>query len=42
MVDRINVPNRTMFIGDDLDALRGINSESVDLVYLNPVAQLRP
>ena len=36
MADRTNVPNRTMFIGDDLDALRGINSESVDLVYLDP------
>ena len=36
MADRINVPNRTTFIGDDLEALRGINSESVDLVYLNP------
>ena len=36
MADGINVPNRTMFIGDVLDALRGINSESVDLVYLNP------
>ena len=36
MVDRINVRNRTLFIGDNLDVLRGINSDSVDLIYLNP------
>ncbi len=38
MVDRINaeIQNRTLFIGDNLDILRGINSESVDLIYLNP------
>ncbi len=31
-----NVPSRTIFIGDNLDILRGINSECVDLVYLDP------
>ena len=36
MVDRTNVPSRTLFIGDNLKVLRGINSESVDLIYLNP------
>ena len=36
MVDRSNVPDRTLFIGDNLEVLRGINSESVDLIYLNP------
>ena len=28
--------NRVVFEGDNLDVLRGINSESVDLVYLDP------
>ena len=31
-----NVPSRTIFIGDNLDILRGINSECVDLIYLDP------
>ena len=31
-----NVDNRTIFCDDNLDVLRGINSESVDLVYLDP------
>ena len=31
-----NVPSRTIFTGDNLDILRGINSECVDLVYLDP------
>ena len=36
MADRINVNDNTLFIGDNLDNLRGLNSESVDLVYLDP------
>ena len=28
--------NRTLFTGDNLDVLRGIDSDSVDLVYLDP------
>ncbi len=28
--------NRTIFTGDNLDVLRGLNSASVDLVYLDP------
>ena len=36
MAGRTNVPNRTLFIGDNLDALRGINASSVDLIYLDP------
>ena len=32
----LNVPNRTLFIGDNLDVLRGINSESVDLIATDP------
>lgn len=32
----LNVKNRTIFEGDNLNILRGINSESVDLIYLDP------
>ena len=28
--------NRTMWTGDNLDVMRGMNSESVDLIYLDP------
>ncbi len=28
--------NRTMFCGDNLDIVRGFNSDSVDLIYLDP------
>ena len=31
-----NVANRTVWTGDNLDVLRGINSGSVDLIYLDP------
>ena len=31
-----NFPNRTLFVGDNLYALRGINSGCVDLIYLDP------
>ena len=31
-----NFKNRTMWTGDNLDILRGMNSESVDLIYLDP------
>ena len=31
-----NVPRRTIFTGDNLDILRGINSGCVDLIYLDP------
>ena len=36
MPNAINVPSRTIFTGDNLDILRGINSECVDLIYLDP------
>ena len=36
MADTTIVPNRTLFIGDNLDVLLGLNSESVDLIYLDP------
>ena len=28
--------NRTIFCGDNIDVLRGINSETIDLIYLDP------
>ena len=31
-----NVPNRTIFEGDNLDVMRGINDECIDLIYLDP------
>ena len=31
-----NVSDRTIWTGDNLDILRGLNSASVDLVYLDP------
>ena len=32
----LNVKNRTLFIHDNLDILNNINSETVDLIYLDP------
>lgn len=32
----MNVENRTLFIADNLDILRGIDSETIDLIYLAP------
>ena len=32
----LNIKDRTLFTGDNLDILRGMNSESVDLIYLDP------
>jgi len=34
--DRINFENRTLFHADNLDILRGMNSESVDLIATDP------
>ena len=31
-----NIPNRTIFEGDNLDVMRGINDECIDLIYLDP------
>ena len=31
-----NWQNRTLWTGDNLDIMRGMNSESVDLIYLDP------
>ena len=30
-----NVPNRTVFAGDNLDVMRGMNDGCVDLIYLD-------
>ena len=35
-MNKPNWKNRTMWIGDNLDIMRGMNSESVDLIYLDP------
>ena len=32
----MNVENRTLFIADNLDIMRGIDSKTVDLIYLDP------
>ena len=32
----MNVKNRTLFIADNLNIMRGIDSESIDLIYLDP------
>ena len=32
----LNFKNRTIWTGDNLDILRGMNSETVDLIYLDP------
>ena len=35
-VGKPNWTNRTLWTGDNLDIMRGMNSESVDLIYLDP------
>ena len=32
----MNVDNRTLFITDNLDIMRGMDSETIDLIYLDP------
>ena len=32
----MNVQNRTLFIADNLEIMRGIDSETIDLIYLDP------
>ena len=32
----LNFKNRTLWTGDNLDVMRGLNSETVDLIYLDP------
>lgn len=33
---KINIKNRTIFTRDNLEVMRGINSTSIDLIYLDP------
>ena len=37
-----NFSDKTIWTGDNLDILRGLNSETVDLIYLRPAVQLQP
>ena len=32
----LNIPNRSIFIHDNLEVMRGVNSASIDLIYLDP------
>ena len=32
----LNIKNRTIFCRDNIDVLQGINSNSIDLIYLDP------
>lgn len=32
----MNVENRTLFIADNLEIMRGMDSETIDLIYLDP------
>ena len=36
-----NFADKTIWTGDNLDIMRGINSESIDLIYLDPPLQLQ-
>ena len=36
MVDKLNVPNRTLYHGDNLDFMRALNSNSVHLIATDP------
>ena len=40
--EHANFANRTVWTGDNLDILRGMNSESVDLIYLDPPRKANP
>ena len=31
-----NFENRTLFIADNLDIMRGMDDETIDLIYLDP------
>ena len=36
MINKPNFKNKTIWTGDNLDIMRGMNSECVDLIYLDP------
>lgn len=35
-MNQSNIKNRTIFCDDNIDVLKGINSQSIDLIYLDP------
>ena len=35
-MSKTNFPNRTLYTADNLDVMRGMNSNTVDLIYLDP------
>ena len=35
----MNVKNRTLFIADNLDIMRGMDSDCIDLIYLDSAFQ---
>ena len=35
-MSEVNINNQTIFTADNLDVLRGLNSASIDLIYLDP------
>ena len=35
-ITKANFLNRTLWTGDNLDVMRGLNSETIDLIYLDP------
>ena len=37
----MNWKDKTIFIGDNLHIMRGMNSDSVDLIYLDPLIRLK-
>ena len=37
----MNVKNQTVFEGDNLDILRGLDSETIDLIYFDPPRKVR-
>ena len=36
LITELNVPNRTLYTADNLPVLRSMNSNSIDLIYLDP------
>ena len=35
-METMNITEKTIFTGDNLPVMRGINSESIDLIYSDP------
>ena len=41
-METMNIKEKTIFTGDNLPIMRGINSNSVDLIYLDPPFIVNP